>query len=102
MSGGSYDYLYYKEAGELIGSSHHQANIDAMAARLSGLGYAQDAARETEELLLILRQVDTRLDVRIERLRGIWRAVEWWDSCDSGEDDVKEALKHYREKGMDI
>ncbi len=102
MSGGSYDYLCLQGADELVGSSHHQANIDAMAARLSGLGYAQDAARETEELLLILRQVETRLDVRIGRLNGIWRAVEWWDSGDSGEDGVKEALKQYREKGMDI
>lgn len=102
MSGGSYDYLCHKDADELINSSHCQSTIDAMASRLSGLGYAQDAANETEELLLIVRQVQTRLNVRIDRLRGIWRAVEWWDSADSGEDSVKEALQHYREKGMNI
>jgi hypothetical protein len=29
-------------------------------------------------------------------LADVWKAVEWWDSCDSGEDAVEEALKKYR------
>lgn len=97
MSGGSYDYLCHKESGELFEYSN-EANLERMAQRLAGLGYAEDAARETEELLLLVRQSRMRLQVRMERLAGLWRAVEWWDSCDSGEDGVKHALDNYRER----
>lgn len=97
MSGGSYDYLCFKDAPELC-EGHHQANIEAMSQRLAGLGYAEDAARETEELLLIIRQSMIRIQVRAQRLSELWRAVEWWDSGDSGEDGLKESLVRYREK----
>jgi hypothetical protein len=98
MSGGSYDYLYIKDIDELL-HSHHQENIEGMAARLAGLGYAQDAAEETESVLLILRQFQVRMQARLNRLSGVWKAVEWWDSCDWNEDSVKEALAEYRKDG---
>ncbi|MFJ2110634.1 hypothetical protein ACIOEX_01675 [Streptomyces sp. NPDC087850] len=67
-----------------------------MADRLAELGYAQDAAAETEELLVMLQQWEIRAQVRAKRLAGVWKAVEWWDSCDSGENGVREALAAYR------
>lgn len=99
MSGGSYDYLCYKGPDELVGNTHNQENLERMAARLAGLGYAKDAACETEELLLVLRKIDVRLQSRIQRLAGIWKAIEWWDSCDASEEWVKSALAEYRQKG---
>lgn len=96
MSGGSYNYLCHKEATDLFEA---EGDLEGMSSRLAGLGYAKDAARETEELLLILRQVRVRIQARADRLNRIWRAVEWWDSCDVGEDAVKEALAKYREPG---
>lgn len=93
MSGGSYDYLCFKGADELV---CHQGVIDEMASRLSGLGYAQDAARETFELLQIIRAYETRVSVIRDRLEPIWRSIEWWDSGDSGEDRFKEDLEEYR------
>lgn len=56
----------------------------------------EDAAKETYSLLVQLRQWETRADVHMERLRAVWKAVEWWDSGDWGEDDVREALAEYR------
>ena len=94
MSGGSYNYLY--SALDLEDLQVHRADLQAMADRLAGLGYAQDAARETEELLLLFRQWETRAAVRITRLRDLWHAVEWWDSNDRSEDTVKAALAAYR------
>jgi hypothetical protein len=67
-----------------------------MADRLAGLGYAEDAAKETEELLVLLSQWNVRADVRLKRLADVWKAVEWWDSCDWGEEHVREALATYR------
>lgn len=99
MSGGSYNYLgciSYDDLGELLAK---ESDLREMADRLAGLGYARDAARETEELLTMLRQWKTRAEVRVKRLHGVWHAVEWWDSCDWGEDRVHEALAKYREDG---
>lgn len=93
MSGGSYNYLFAKDTDDLL---HAQEDIQSMADRLAGLGYAQDAAQETEALLLTLRQFENRIYVMQERLSNVWRAVEWWDSYDSGEESVKKALEEYR------
>lgn len=93
MSGGSYNYLYCKDSDALL---NEERELTSMAERLAELGYAEDAARETEELLLIIRQAKIRIDVRARRLSGVWHAVEWWDSADSGEDGVKHALDAYR------
>jgi hypothetical protein len=94
VSGGSYNYLFAKDCD--MGLFTMEAEIEQMAERLAGLGYAEDAARETEEVLLIIRQAKVRIETRQERLRNIWHAVEWWDSADSGEDRVQEAIAAYR------
>jgi hypothetical protein len=94
MSGGSYNYLCHTY--DLAGLLDRHADLEEMSERLAGLGYAQDAARETEELLVQLRQWRNRAEVRMERLRDVWKAVEWWDSNDYSEDQVQDALKAYR------
>lgn len=93
MSGGSYEYLQSMELDDFIRT---EEQLLRMRDRLSGLGYAEDAALETERLIQMLRQAKVRLSVKIERLGPVWKAVEWWDSGDSGEDQVKSALKEYR------
>jgi hypothetical protein len=96
MSGGSYNYLgviCIDDLEELLGK---ESELREMADRLAGLGYAEDAARETEELLVLLRQWRIRAEVRVKRLGDVWHAVEWWDSNDYSEDRVKEALAKYR------
>ena len=93
MSGGSYDYLSSKDVQDLLQA---QKTIQNMADRLAGLGYASDAAKETQELLLTLRQFENRISAMQKRLSDIWHAVEWWDSCDSSESGVKNALEKYR------
>lgn len=93
MSGGSYDYICFASADDLLAK---KIEIQEMADRLAELGYAEDAAKETMALLLTLRQFENRIKAMQERLSGVWKAVEWWDSCDSGEDRVHEELKKYR------
>jgi hypothetical protein len=94
VSGGSYNYLF--AAADLEDLQARRWDLEEMATRLAGLGYAQDAARETEELLLLLRQWEVRATARMERLTAVWKAVEWWDSSDWGEPQVHEALAKYR------
>jgi hypothetical protein len=96
MSGGSYNYLAFKSGADLLGGSGDY-DLEAMADRLAGLGYAADAAKETISLLLTIRAARNRIEVSVERLTRVWKAVEWWDSADYGEGDVKEALEQYRD-----
>lgn len=93
MSGGSYDYLCWKDADSI---GQMQSQLQNMADRLSKMGYADDAARETMETLLEIRQAHNRIQTRIDRLNLIWQSVEWCDSGDSGEDGIKNALALYR------
>lgn len=93
MSGGSYNYLCYASADELINKT---ADLQDIADRLAGLGYAKDAALETQSLLLIIRQYENRIEAMKNRLDGVWKAIEWWDSADTNEDSFKEALEKYR------
>lgn len=90
MSGGSYNYLC--RAFDLDDLLDRRGSLREMADRLAGLGYAEDAAKETEELLVLLNQWGVRAEVRRNRLAEVWKAVEWWDSCDSGPDGVRKAL----------
>lgn len=94
MSGGSFNYLCHKVASDLLqgGREDLEHMIDALAA----LGYAPDAARESATVLAEVRAVEVRLDAQLQRLSGVWRAMEWWQSCDTSEQDFKRALAEYR------
>lgn len=94
MSGGSYNWLY--TICDLEDLQNRQYDLKAMADRLAALGYAADAAAETEELLVLLRQWQNRMSVRVTRLEALWKAIEWWDSADGHEQAVHAALAAYR------
>lgn len=93
MSGGSYDYLCFKEADELFNS---ESSIKEMFDALAGLGYAEDAARATMDLLLEVRRSRVCLQAMKDKLEPVWKAIEWWHSCDTSEDDLKRSLDEYR------
>lgn len=93
MSGGSYDYLCYKDPDQLMSCTDQ---LQSISDRLAGLGYAPDAAAEVQELLLTIRQYDNRISSMMNRLTDVMRSVEWWDSGDCGEDAVKKSLEKYR------
>ena len=94
MSGGSFNYLC--QTWDLDDLLTKMGDLEAMSRALATLGYAKDAARETEELLVILRQWQVQTEVRLERLSPVWKAMEWWRSSDWSEDDLREELAKYR------
>lgn len=83
MSGGSYDYLYWR-VPELGG---HRHQLEAMAERLEALPYATGVAAATRRILEAISD---------EKLADVWRAVEWWDSGDYGEDQVRQVIDEYQ------
>ena len=96
MSGGSFNYLCYKEPRELL---EYQSAVEDMVSALERLGYAKDVAGETYTLLLLLRQFENRIEILKSRLEPVWHAMEWWQSSDIGETDFKDALQQYRNGG---
>ena len=93
MIGGSYDYLCFKAPDEILG---HEETIERMANDLAELGYAADVAAATWDIILATRAFEVRLGAALDRIKPIWRAREWWQSGDTGEDDFKRQLEEYR------
>ena len=97
MSGGSYNYLYSNEEQDFL----HFGVIDEMkqmAERLAGLDYASEAAERTKRLVQTLESCLNEVYQVKEDLEDVWKAVEWWDSHDWGEDRVKEAIEKFNSK----
>lgn len=85
MSGGSYNYLFVREL------CTDTEDIERMAARLRELGHA-DAAEHTNQVVVSMN----RARELQAQLAGVWQAVEWFDSCDWGPDDVTDAVTKWR------
>lgn len=94
MSGGSHNYLCFKEDTDLfkLGTLN---DMEFMASRLTELGY-EDAAKETLQLKYMVQQALVRSQVMKGRLQDVWKSVEWLDSSDSGLDAVAKAMATYR------
>ena len=93
MSGGSYDYLFIADTSQLF---DRQETIRRMAERLTELGH-HEAAKETEEVDLMINHARRRIEARAERLEKVWKAVEWYDSADWGIDSVSDAVAEYND-----
>jgi hypothetical protein len=94
MSGGSYNYLCF--AADLYDLAQKREDLEAMHDRLAALPWARTAADETARILAALDRLDSRIRNSPE-LREVWRAIEWWDSCDTGEDQARDALRKYED-----
>lgn len=97
MSGGSYGYLYRKDAHELV-ESYCDSDDSALGRMISRLREfdADDVADELLDTQLTLRSALRRVDVVMRRCADVMHAIEWCDSSDYSADDVVEALARHR------
>lgn len=102
MSGGSYNYLVHRDAGDLMGDGNAINDLQDMADRLAGLGWAADAAKDALDLIAIVRTQKARVDAALARLGPVLHAVEWWDSNDWSEGQVRETLAAYRGESSEV
>ncbi|MGK5530881.1 hypothetical protein [Streptomyces sp. URMC 129] len=92
MSGGSYNYLYCHVGG----LEAQSGDIEAMAKRLEEMDFpGRHIAAEHTRLILSLFAAAEALG---QRLSDVWHAVEWRDSGDVGDDEVRHALEKYRDE----
>lgn len=88
MSGGSYNYLCWAaDSGELSG---RRDTITEMAERLEKSGYFA-AARATRNVGILLDGAQRAA----QELEDVWHAVEWADSGDSSEEQVRTAVAEF-------
>ena len=92
MSGGSFDYLYCKETPELMSKVDY---IEEMADILARKGYC-DVAIDMSRLVEYIKSAEVRITVLSGQLKDIMKAVEWYESCDIGEDGLEKAIEKYR------
>ena len=98
MSGGSYDYLLYKDSSNIFDYQNIE-NMEKMVQRLVDIK-EPEAAREVEDCALFLRGAQIRIEARLARLNEVFRAVEWMDSGDNSEETSKEEIAIWREKTL--
>lgn len=87
MSGGSFNYLCYVDAEEI---GQRLGTLDEMAAALEEI--CPEAAAATREIADQVRDVQPKIDA----LKDVWHAVEWWYSSDWSRDRVEDVAAKYR------
>lgn len=94
MSGGSYNYLCYKDPEELL-SGNNIGYLEDMCELLLKLDY-NDVARDMQRLIEYCKTAYNRIDVLMEQLKDVMHAIEWYESGDYGLDNLKKHLEDYR------
>lgn len=100
MSGGSHNYLCYKDSDALIDA---ESDIEGMIERIAELSPIQYSKAQMDSIQILedIRALKARinaLDTGRATLTHVWRQVEWADSSDISEDDAIKAIVDYQNK----
>ena len=100
MSGGSYNYICYKDWDDVLRA---EAQVDQMIIRLIQLEkqeypnagqIAHDTKRAFDDMRFALKEFKNQLHY----LQPMWKVVEWRDSGDIGDDDLRDGLEQYEKE----
>lgn len=96
MSGGYYDYA--SGAGDLDDAMRKRRQLQEIADALiatDGWG-GEDAGADLQSVLAYIAHVDRQVTARLKRLADVMHAVEWRQSGDYLDSQVRAALLRYR------
>jgi hypothetical protein len=99
MSGGSWNYLFCKDIDELMNGSSTELLQD-MVDRLNSAGF-KDVAKDTQRLVEYIKSASIRIETLFEALSPVFKAVEWFDSGDWGEETLNNEILKYRNARLD-
>lgn len=99
MSGGSWNYLYSKDIDDLMQYSNIEL-LEEMADYLNQNGY-EDVAKDTRRLAEYIKSASIRIETLFEALSPVFKAVEWFDSGDWGEETLNNEILKYRNARLD-
>lgn len=92
MSGGSLNYLCYKDTPDLFNAVRELEQVEQHLLQRS----APDVAKDVRRLIEYIQTAENRISVLSENLNGIFKAIEWQLSGDWGEKSLQEAIDQYR------
>lgn len=95
MSGGSFNYLCYKEIPDLF---YSEDELEDMRKALIKYGY-EDIAKDTQRLVEYIKSAKCTIGVLKDMLEPVFHAVEWYESGDYGKETMAGVLEKYRTKG---
>lgn len=100
MSGGYYEYVQSYGIDDILFDSDRHHLIARVADDLAdaGEGDAANATRAALARIRQLRQAADEINGELNDLYGIWKALDWWKSGDSGEENLHEAVQAWRDK----
>jgi hypothetical protein len=103
MSGGSFNYLCFKDADEILGDAlGWKEQVDYMIKALEDYKEFDNVAEFEVFLRSVINDMDQyenlrdRLDAKLEKYHSVMRAIEWHHSGDSGEEGVAKELSDLR------
>jgi hypothetical protein len=99
VSGGSWNYLFCKDIDELMNGSSTELLQD-MVDRLNSAGF-KDVAKDTQRLVEYIKSASIRIETLFETLSPVFKAVEWFDSGDWGEETLNNEILKYRNARLD-
>ena len=94
MSGGSHNYLCFRQTHELLEYDRIK-DLEEMEECLIGIGYT-DIARDVRRLIEYCKTAEIRIDVLFEQLKDVFHDIEWYHSADIGEETLIKRLERYR------
>lgn len=101
MSGGSYDYLYcVVDSGDSLEYLLEKLEtLEGMCNRLKEMPNAESARQESmavlhevKDYIRLREEIKDSILTRTQNLADVWQAVEYYDSCDCGIEDVERAI----------
>ena len=92
MSGGSHNYLCYKDVEEII---YETEELECMRDTLIKYGY-EDIAKDTQRLVEYIKSAKVRIETLNDLLKPVFKAIEWYESGDTSKESMNEILESYR------
>lgn len=97
MSGGSFNYLCYKDTEALF---NRLSDLEDMRESLIQYGY-EDIAKDTQRLIEYIKSAECVIGTLKDMLEPVFHAVEWYESADYSKETMIEILEKYRIKELE-
>ena len=91
--------MFCKDIDELMNGSSTELLQD-MVDRLNSAGF-KDVAKDTQRLVEYIKSASIRIETLFETLSPVFKAVEWFDSGDWGEETLNNEILKYRNARLD-
>lgn len=95
MSGGSFNYLCFQDANEIISSL---TDLRGIAELLQQVAPTSKATLKTVHIVDLIEHVLMVIDGHKILREDVWHDVEWWQDCDISRERLIKTIEEYENK----